>query len=139
MPIGVGSTSDARWDAAASSPGPGSGSRRAVMSVDHEERLRRLALHDDHLIRSMLAIPPGHVEASGLESKRCALVRLGALLALDAACVSYQWALAAGATTDEIVGTLMAVAPITGVARVVAGAPELALALGYDVDAALEG
>jgi 4-carboxymuconolactone decarboxylase len=139
MPIGVGSTSDARWDAAASSPGPGSGSRRAVMSVDHEERLRRLARHDDHLIRSMLAIPPGHVEASGLESKRCALVRLGALLALDAACVSYHWALADGATTDEIVGTLMAVAPITGVARVVAAAPEFALALGYDVDAALEG
>jgi 4-carboxymuconolactone decarboxylase len=117
--------------------------KKGVMSVDHEERLRRLALHDDHLIRSMLAIPPGRVEASGLDSKSCALVRLGALLALDAACVSYQWgiqwALAAGATTDEIVGTLMAVAPITGVARVVAAAPEFALALGYDVDAALEG
>jgi len=32
----------------------------------------------------------------------------------------------------------MAVAPITGVARVVAAAPEFALALGYDVDAAVE-
>jgi hypothetical protein len=32
----------------------------------------------------------------------------------------------------------MAVAPITGVARVVAAAPECALALGYDIDAALE-
>jgi hypothetical protein len=62
----------------------GSGSRRAVMSADHEERLRRLALHDDHLIRSMLAVPPGHVEALGLDPKACALVRLGALLALDA-------------------------------------------------------
>ena len=59
------------------------------MSADHEERLRRLALHDDHLIQSMLAIPPGHVEASGLDAKSCALVRLGALLALDAAYVSY--------------------------------------------------
>jgi hypothetical protein len=36
------------------------------------------------------------------------------------------------------VGTLIAVAPITGVARVVAAAPEFALALGYDIDAALE-
>ena len=65
-----------------------------------------------------------------------------ALLALDAAYASYhwgvQWALAAGATADEIVGTLMAVAPITGVARTVAAAPEFGLALGYDVDAALE-
>jgi alkylhydroperoxidase/carboxymuconolactone decarboxylase family protein YurZ len=43
-----------------------------------------------------------------------------------------QWALAAGATTDEIVGTLLAVAPVAGVARVVAAAPEVALALGYD-------
>jgi alkylhydroperoxidase/carboxymuconolactone decarboxylase family protein YurZ len=113
-----------------------------VISADHEERLRRLALHDDHLIQSMLAIPPGHVEASGLDPKSCALVRLGALLALDTAYVSFhwgvQWALAAGATADEIVGTLMAVAPITGVTRVVAAAPEFGLALGYDVDAALE-
>jgi 4-carboxymuconolactone decarboxylase len=106
------------------------------MSANQEERLRRLALHDDHLIRSMLAIDPGHVRASGLDSKSCALVRLGALVALDAACVSYLWAvqsaLAAGATTDEVVGVLMAVAPVTGVARVVAAAREVALALGYD-------
>jgi alkylhydroperoxidase/carboxymuconolactone decarboxylase family protein YurZ len=91
----------------------------------------------------MLAVPPGHVEALGLDPKACALVRLGALLALDAGCASYQWgvqwALAAGATADEIVGTLMAVAPIIGVTRVVAAAPGFALALGYDVDAALEG
>ena len=112
------------------------------MSADHEERLRRLALQDDHLIRSMLTILPGDVEASGLDAKSSALVRLGALVALDAAWVSYQWgvqlALAAGATADEIVGTLMAVASITGVARVIAAAPEFALALGYDLDAAFE-
>ena len=112
------------------------------MSANQEERLRRLALHDDHLIRAMLAIDPGQAEVSGLDPKSCALVRLGALVALDAPWVSYhwgvQWALAAGATTDEIVATLMAVAPVTGVARVVAAAPELALALGYDLDAAFE-
>jgi 4-carboxymuconolactone decarboxylase len=112
------------------------------MGADHEERLRRLALHDDHLIRSMLAVPPGHVEPSGLDPKSCALVRLGALVALGAPYVSYQWgvqwALAAGATADEVVGALMAVAPVTGVPRVVAATPEFALALGYDVDAALE-
>ena len=112
------------------------------MSVDYEERLRRLALHDDHLMRSMLTIPPGHVEACGLDPKSCALVRLGVLVALGTGCTSYQWgvqwAMAAGATADEIVGALMAVAPIAGVARVVAAAPQVALALGYDLDAALE-
>ena len=45
---------------------------------------------------------------------------------------------AAGADVDEIVGTLIAVAPTVGLARVVSAAPELALSLGYDVDAALE-
>jgi alkylhydroperoxidase/carboxymuconolactone decarboxylase family protein YurZ len=77
-----------------------------------------------------------------LDPKACALVRLAALVASDGPCICYQrdvqWALAAGATADEIVGTLMATAPITGVARVLAAVPELALGLGYDLDVALE-
>jgi 4-carboxymuconolactone decarboxylase len=112
------------------------------MGADHREQLRRLALYDDHLIQSMLATPPGEVEGCGLDPKISALVRLAALMVQDAGFVSYhwgvQWALAAGATADEIVGTLMAVAPITGITRVVAVAPELAQALGYDLDSALE-
>ena len=107
-----------------------------MISADYRERLRRLALHDDDLVGSMLATHPGRVEASTLDPMAVALV------ALDAPCTCYQsgieWALAAGATADEIVGTLMAVAPATGVARVVAAAPEFALALGYDLDAAFE-
>jgi hypothetical protein len=49
-----------------------------------------------------------------------------------------QAGLDAGASYDEIVGTLIAVIPIVGVARVVSAAPNLALALGYDVAEALE-
>ena len=45
----------------------------------------------------------------------------------------------AGATNDEIVGTLVAVMPALGSARVVCAAPKLGLALGYDVAEALEG
>jgi hypothetical protein len=41
-------------------------------------------------------------------------------------------------TSDEIVACLEAVTPVTGAARVVQCAPKVALALGYDVDAALE-
>jgi 4-carboxymuconolactone decarboxylase len=112
------------------------------MTANLEERLRRLALHDDHLIESMLAIHLEQPQASGLDPKACALVRLGGLVALCGPCICYQrevqWALAAGATTDEIVGVLTAAAPITGATRVVAAAPELALALGYDLDAAFE-
>jgi hypothetical protein len=51
---------------------------------------------------------------------------------------SYQWAvdaaLAGGASEADIVDVLTAVAPILGLARVASAAPELALALGYDVD-----
>ena len=46
--------------------------------------------------------------------------------------------LEAGASYDEIVGVLIAVIPVVGVARVVSSAPNLALALGYDVSEALE-
>jgi hypothetical protein len=69
-------------------------------------------------------------------------VRVAATIAVDAAPYSFQHtvalALAAGATSDEIVASLEAVTPVTGTARVVQCAPKVALALGYDVDAALE-
>jgi alkylhydroperoxidase/carboxymuconolactone decarboxylase family protein YurZ len=107
----------------------------------HEENLRRLALHDEQCIQSMLGIRLD-VEAAGLDPKAQALVRLAALVGLGASGVSYCWAveaaLAAGATTDEIVGALIAVAPITGLARVVLAIPEVALSIGYDVDQAFE-
>jgi alkylhydroperoxidase/carboxymuconolactone decarboxylase family protein YurZ len=47
-------------------------------------------------------------------------------------------ALAAGASEDEIADVLLAIAPVTGLNRVVAAAPEVATALGYDVAAVLE-
>jgi alkylhydroperoxidase/carboxymuconolactone decarboxylase family protein YurZ len=108
----------------------------------HEEALRDLAMNDERFVESVLAIQLTNIEASKLDPKTHSLARLGALIALDAAPASYQWnigmALAAGASPEEIVGVLIAVAPTVGLARVVSAAPELALAIGYDVDAALE-
>ena len=110
--------------------------------ADYKETLRRLALSDESFVDSVLGMGHDTVDASRLDPKTHALVRLGASLAIDAAPSSYQAnievALAAGANIDEIVGTLIAVAPTVGMVRVVSAAPELALALGYDVDAALE-
>ena len=69
--------------------------------------------------------------------------RLATLFALDGAVSTYGWAtsaaLAAGVTSDEIVELLIAMAPLIGLARVVSAAPKLALALGYDVEADIEG
>lgn len=46
-------------------------------------------------------------------------------------------ALAAGASDDEIADVLLAIASVTGLARIVSAAPEAAIALGYDTQAAL--
>jgi 4-carboxymuconolactone decarboxylase len=107
-----------------------------------EEQLRRLALHDADFIESILGMDLKCDQTDGLDPKTHALVRLGALLALGAAPVSYQWtvaaALDAGATAEEILGTLIAVAPISGIARVILATPDVALPIGYDLDAAFE-
>ena len=109
---------------------------------DYTDHLRKLALGDEALVAAVLAGEPSR-EASVLEDKTHALVRLSTTVAVDAGQASYQLAveraLAAGATPDEITGTLLAVVSLTGVPRAVAAAPKLALALGYDVEAALEG
>jgi alkylhydroperoxidase/carboxymuconolactone decarboxylase family protein YurZ len=56
--------------------------------------------------------------------------------------VCLQWsvtrAIAAGATEDEIADVLLAIAPVTGLGRIAAAAPDVGIALGYDVAAALE-
>lgn len=108
---------------------------------DYRAILRKLALRDDALVEAIL----DHDEASelsGLDGKTWALVRLGALIAVDAAPPSYLEAVdaarAAGATDDEIVGSLVSVVTLIGVPRAVSAAPKLSLAVGYDVEAGLE-
>ncbi|HEU4354580.1 MAG TPA: carboxymuconolactone decarboxylase family protein [Actinomycetota bacterium] len=108
----------------------------------YEQKLRWLAVHDERFIGAVFSSTEGNLETSGLDAKTHALVRLGAFLALGAtpACLQsdVEAALAAGASEDEVVGTLIAVAPEIGSARAVSEAPELGLALGYDVEAALQ-
>jgi 4-carboxymuconolactone decarboxylase len=109
---------------------------------DYRVILRRLALRDDRYIDALLAEEQTAAAVSELDPRGHALVRIGALIAADAAPPSYmsavEDALDAGATYDQVVGTLIAVMPVVGVARVVSAAPNLGLALGYDVGAALE-
>jgi alkylhydroperoxidase/carboxymuconolactone decarboxylase family protein YurZ len=108
---------------------------------DYKEHLRRLALHDDALLDITTA--DGSAFAKSVVDERTeTLVRVAATIAVDAAPSSFQHAvthaLAAGATSEQIVATLEAVAPVTGAARVVQCVPKVALALGYDVEAVLE-
>lgn len=109
---------------------------------DYKLTLRRLALRDDRFIEALLSEEHANATLAGIDAKSHALLRISALIAMDAAPPSYMSAveagLKAGASYDEIVGTLIAVIPIVGAARVVSAAPNLALALGYDVSEALE-
>jgi len=107
-----------------------------------ETTLRQLSVRDDRLIESVLALDADNVAASGLDPKTHALVTIGSLVAMNATPPSFMSAVerahGAGVTDDEIVGTLIALMPVVGVARIVSAAPNLGLALGYDVAEALE-
>lgn len=73
-------------------------------------------------------------EASGLDPRTLALVRIAILIALDAPPVSYAGhvadAIEAGASAEDILGVVRAVAPEVGEPRIVAAAPEIMLGLG---------
>ena len=121
---------------------PSAGSRGDHLAT-HEEGLRRLVLHDEGCIQSMLGIHSSH-NAPGLDPATQALVRLGwAWWPMGAAPFSPNWAAEAaldgGPTAEDVVGTLIAVAPISGLARVISATSEVALAIGYALDQAFEG
>ena len=84
----------------------------------------------------------GPAWTSALHPKTAALLQLGASVASGAPPICVEWsagrALAAGATDEEIADTLLAIAPVTGLGRVVCAAPDVATALGYDITAALD-
>jgi alkylhydroperoxidase/carboxymuconolactone decarboxylase family protein YurZ len=114
-----------------------------VVPATTEEILRRLALQDEEIVQDVLAMSvEGRTGAPWMDDQVHALVRLAALVALDAPLVSYQSAvtnaLAVGASAREIVGTLIAVAPLVGLPRVATATSSIAGALGYDLDAAFE-
>jgi alkylhydroperoxidase/carboxymuconolactone decarboxylase family protein YurZ len=106
--------------------------------VDAEQLLRRFALNDEKAVGAAVGGRPlTAADGCALDAKTAALVRLAALLSVGAPTTScrvvVERARAAGASDDEIVGVLVAVAPAVGAARVVGAAPRLALAIDYDV------
>jgi 4-carboxymuconolactone decarboxylase len=103
--------------------------------VDYTERLRCLAINDARFVEKADQVGD---ERCWLDPKSLALVRLGGLVAVGGAVPSYgelsDAAVSAGASTDEIVDVLVSLIPIVGLPCVVAAAPKIALALGYDVE-----
>ena len=111
--------------------------RRGRLSrLDHTEQLRRLAINDagftDHCLRGADAGP------AGLDPKTLALARFAALVAVGGSGPSFgahaDAAVSAGASAAEIVDVLVGVVPTVGLPRVVAAAPKVGMALGYDIN-----
>jgi 4-carboxymuconolactone decarboxylase len=105
-------------------------------NVDDATRtaLAELALGDPELLGESLELRAELQARSGLDPRSFALVKIAALMALDAPPASYMWqvgnALDAGATPGDLIGVLLAIVPQIGGPRAVAAAPELMVALG---------
>jgi 4-carboxymuconolactone decarboxylase len=111
-------------------------------TVRFQEILRRLTMIDEGFVEGGAALGLGLAGTSALDPRTAALLRLGAAVAIGSPGVCLEWsvgrALAAGGTEDEIADVLLAIAPVAGLGRIVAAAPDVAVALGYDIVAALE-
>jgi alkylhydroperoxidase/carboxymuconolactone decarboxylase family protein YurZ len=97
---------------------------------------------DEGFVENDAGLGFGLGKTSALDLRTAALLRVAVSVAIGSPAVCLEWsatrALAAGATEDEIADVLLAIAPVAGLSRVVCAAPDLAIALGYDIGAALE-
>jgi 4-carboxymuconolactone decarboxylase len=111
-------------------------------TVRFQETLRRLAMIDEGFVQDEAGLALNPAATSALEPKTAALLQVAVSVAMGSSAVCLEWsagrALAAGASEDEIADVLLAIAPVTGLGRVVCAAPDVATALGYDIAAALE-
>jgi len=104
------------------------------VSDDTKNILGALSRGDPDLMAEGLEMRANWEAKSGLDPRAYALVKIAALIALDAPPASYVWqvgtALAEGATPEDIVGVLIAIAPQVGGPKLVSAAPEIMIALG---------
>lgn len=113
----------------------------AEVTKDTADMLEALAASEEGLVSSLLEMQLNNLEASDLDPRTYSLVKIAALIALDAPPASYvaqvAFARDAGVTPEEMLNVLVAVAPQVGLPRAVAAAPELMLALGLELEPAV--
>jgi len=96
---------------------------------------------EDTPILDLLAdMTAASLEASSLDPQTLALVRIAALVALDAPSISYVLNLEAaadlGIDADRVRGVLAAIAPIVGTARVASATGKIVEALAIEIEIA---
>lgn len=109
-----------------------------VVGATTHQTLSDLSAGKTDILERAVGLREADRQASGLDERTFALVKIASLIALDAPPASYVWqlgnALAVGVTPEDILGVLVAVAPQVGGPKVIAAAPEIMVALGLDVD-----
>jgi 4-carboxymuconolactone decarboxylase len=107
-----------------------------------EDTFRRLTIGEPGLLASIADGVDREDGPARLDERTASLLRIGALVAIDAPPSSYRTAVdaarRAGAGLEDLLSVLLVVAGSVGSARVVSAAPRIALAAGYDVEADLE-
>ncbi|SFL15058.1 carboxymuconolactone decarboxylase family protein [Geodermatophilus ruber] len=105
-----------------------------------QSALSDIASGDGPVLERLVAMNLDSFENSGLDDRTYFLVRLAALVAMDAAPVSYLINLGlaseAGVTVEDAQGALIAVAPVVGSARVASAAGKILRAFGLAAAAA---
>ena len=98
------------------------------------ETLRVLSEGDLSVLNVLMRMHEGSLEESGLDPETFMLARIAALATLDAAPASWLVNLRVsdevGISPERIIGTLIAIAPVIGTARVVSAAGSIVGALG---------
>ena len=109
-----------------------------------QDSIMGLAQGDPKVLETITQMTVGTLDRSGLDDQTYMLVRLAALVASDAAPVSYLVnmgvASEAGIDLDQVVGTMVAVAPVVGTARIASAASKMVRAgvLGAELADAMD-
>src|SRR4051812_22561369 len=106
----------------------------AAVTQETHDSLAGISMGDPSMLETAVELREDLRAQTGLDQRTFALAKIAALIALDAPPASYAWqiptALAEGATPEDILGVLVAIAPQVGGPKVVAAAPEIMLTLG---------
>lgn len=107
-----------------------------------EEAFRLLTIGDPEFVAAVGDREGKSQQVPHVDARTDALLRIAALVAVDAPTSSYRSAVAAaqraGARLEDLFAVLVAIGDDVGSARVMSAAPRIALAAGYDVESALE-
>ncbi|MBV9583082.1 MAG: carboxymuconolactone decarboxylase family protein [Chloroflexi bacterium] len=105
-----------------------------TIETSPQHNIAAMARGDAPVLETLAQMTLDTFKRSGLDAETYALVRIAALVSMDAAPVSYMLNLGAaadiGVSVEQIQGTLVAIAPVVGSARIASAASKMLRALG---------